>query len=391
MFVIDNCDRMAVEERYVLRERREHPYLTYDGIQFNPDVLKECLEENDKIKNITERIPVEKIRRIYPIGGGTSYFAAIAVKYALERVAEVPTASLTSFGILHYPPPDISSSAVMGISFSGRTKITVDAIKAAKEKGAYTIAVTGNPKSPMVETADIFIQVPGGPEKIPVMTRSYTSEVFMGYLFSVALREKLKGQDKSLTDFREQLNGMSKIASAILKETEEDIIELGEKYSNRTKFYFVGGGPNLATALEAALKAGEMGQIPSPMGLETEEMCHGPFTTLEKDSVVVMSAPPGKSYERNLDIVRAAKKIGSDVISLVRKGEENTEFTEASDHIVEIPEEVDESFTPVPYIIPQHLLDYYLGLKKGISPDTHGFEKPGMSEAAEIIFPPGAH
>lgn len=60
---------------------------------------------------------------------------------------------------------------VVGISASGRTPYTLGALEYARERGATTVAVVGNPGSPMERAADIAIAVETGPEVVAGSTR----------------------------------------------------------------------------------------------------------------------------------------------------------------------------------------------------------------------------
>jgi N-acetylmuramic acid 6-phosphate etherase len=60
---------------------------------------------------------------------------------------------------------------VVGISASGRTPYTLGALQYARERGAATVAVTGNRGSPMERAADIAIVVETGPEVVAGSTR----------------------------------------------------------------------------------------------------------------------------------------------------------------------------------------------------------------------------
>ncbi len=60
---------------------------------------------------------------------------------------------------------------VVGLAASGRTPYTVAALRRARELGCRTVAVTGNPGTPLAATADIPIEVLTGPEVIAGSTR----------------------------------------------------------------------------------------------------------------------------------------------------------------------------------------------------------------------------
>lgn len=60
---------------------------------------------------------------------------------------------------------------VVGISASGRTPYTLAALEYARQRGAATVAVVGNPGSPMERGAEIAIVVETGPEVVAGSTR----------------------------------------------------------------------------------------------------------------------------------------------------------------------------------------------------------------------------
>ena len=60
---------------------------------------------------------------------------------------------------------------VVGVSASGRTPYTLGALEYARERGAATVAVVGNPGSAMEQVADIAIVAETGPEVVAGSTR----------------------------------------------------------------------------------------------------------------------------------------------------------------------------------------------------------------------------
>ena len=60
---------------------------------------------------------------------------------------------------------------ILGIAASGRTPFTVAAVELARRRGAHTIALTCNPKSPLERAADFAIVVQVGPEVLAGSSR----------------------------------------------------------------------------------------------------------------------------------------------------------------------------------------------------------------------------
>ena len=61
--------------------------------------------------------------------------------------------------------------AVVGVAASGGTPYVVAALRAARERGALTIAIANNAASPMAREADYVIEVVTGPEVVAGSTR----------------------------------------------------------------------------------------------------------------------------------------------------------------------------------------------------------------------------
>jgi N-acetylmuramic acid 6-phosphate etherase len=68
---------------------------------------------------------------------------------------------------LEIEPRDV----VIGLAASGRTPYTLAALRAAKERGAFTVGIANNPAAPILDLADIGILLDTGPEVLAGSTR----------------------------------------------------------------------------------------------------------------------------------------------------------------------------------------------------------------------------
>jgi len=376
----------------MFKEKREsHPYFMWDSISTTPEFLRKTIDEEESIKIITEKIADKKALKIFLTGCGTSHHSAIAGRYILETIAKMSDVeSISAFELLNYPPQGLNNKATLiAFSHSGASKTVVDVVKFAKEKGACTVAVTSTSQSPITKVSDYTIMVPGREEKAGPKTRSYTAGLMVMYLFSISLGALVRLQDsRRFVELRKNLDSVCDVVEATLKNTEKTVVGLAEKYKNLKDLFVVGGGPNYATALEAAIKLKEASLIHAE-GVEVEEMAHGLLAVLDDETGLITIAPPGKSYTRTLDIVNAANTIGSPTISLV--SEEDIELSKISTEVIKMPSGIEELFSPISYIVPLQMLSYYLTIKKGHMPDWVRTEEPKYSEANRIVFPPGTH
>lgn len=97
---------------------------------------------------------LSEARRIDVYGVGASAFVAADLQQKLHRIGRVCFAwsdthiMLTSGAVLE--PGDIA----IGVSHTGATADTVEALRVAREHGATTVALTNYPRSPITEVAD---------------------------------------------------------------------------------------------------------------------------------------------------------------------------------------------------------------------------------------------
>jgi DNA-binding MurR/RpiR family transcriptional regulator len=95
--------------------------------------------------------------RVDVYGVGASAFVALDLQQKLHRIGRVCFAwsdthiMLTSAAVLS--PGDVA----VGISHTGATTDTVEALREARDKGAVTVAITNFPRSPISEVADYVL------------------------------------------------------------------------------------------------------------------------------------------------------------------------------------------------------------------------------------------
>ena len=95
-----------------------------------------------------------RARRVDVYGVGASSFVALDLQQKLHRIGRVsfawadPHMALTSAALL------TEDDAAIGISHSGATQDTIDALETARRSGATTVAVTNFPRSPLAALGD---------------------------------------------------------------------------------------------------------------------------------------------------------------------------------------------------------------------------------------------
>lgn len=375
--------------------RNPNTSLIWKSIISTPDVLEEVLGTEQDVSQLAQELARREIRKIFFTGCGSSNFLGIAGECLLHQIALMPSLALPAFELYNYGPPDLSdATAVVAFSHSGATKTTIDAAKFAKDKGAYVIAATNSIDSPLAELSDHVALIPGrevlSPERgvLVPLTRGYSSALMFTILFALELGKALKRQEPGVVSrLRSQLDEVPELVGRIVADA-DPIAQLAERYKGYV-FYVAGGGPNYATALEAAVEMKEISNTRAE-AFEIEEIAHGPIATVPgEDTVVLVVAPPGKSHDRAMDMVKAAKVMGAFTVAEV--SERDTEFPKIANELIRVPGELDEVLTPMLYVIPLQMLAYNIGVKKGVHVDSVKARGPKYRDTLLTVFPPGTH
>ena len=370
-------------------DRAIHPFHTYDMIFEIPEAIRQTLQTmNDKAQPITRKLADRS--RIYFTGCGTAFFASMLGSQVLSpsrgasvRFASVPALELQSYG---YPIDD--TCAVVGISHSGITKTTVDALKHAREKGALTIGVTHFASRPISGASDETLVVGNGPDISRCHTKCYVASAVACMRIGIELLKHFEGREPDrLNRLESGLNQLPEIAARVLKSVDGLCKRLAEGRRSSDSCYFAGTGPNVPNTLEAALKIMETSFIPA-QGFETEQLLHGPWVSMDDRSTLVVLAPNGMCHERNVALVKAAKEFGTPVIGLI--DDEDSELRSLCDEAVQLPA-VDEYLSPFTNIIPLYLFAYYSSVARGFNPDLLRYSTPAYWRGRQVIFPPGTH
>lgn len=130
--------------------------------------LRDTLEMMDfeQIKAIASHLHTAK--RIFFFGVGTSSVIATDAQYRFSQLG-LSAVACTDLLFMQVAATNLQKGDVaVGISHSGRTQATVDAIRAAKRQGARTVAITSFSDSPLYRECDAAVAVFSDEDNYPV-------------------------------------------------------------------------------------------------------------------------------------------------------------------------------------------------------------------------------
>jgi glucosamine--fructose-6-phosphate aminotransferase (isomerizing) len=311
-------------------------------------------------------------RNVKIVACGTSWHAALAGKFMIERLAQIPVEVDYGSEFRYRDPILDKNSLVIAISQSGETADTLAAEREARAKGSKILAICNVVGSMLTREANGTIYTHAGPEIGVASTKAFTGQLtalmLMG-LYLAQVRGKLTpAMAKSL--MQELTRIPHKIESILQRDAELE--ELGRQFFRHTDFLYLGRGIHYPIALEGALKLKEISYIHAE-GYPAGEMKHGPNALIDENLPVVMIATRDESdpasmtrYEKTVSNLQEVKARDGIVISVITEGDRLARDT--SNHVIEIPA-APELIAPILEIVPLQLLAYHIAVRRGCDVD----------------------
>src|SRR6184192_3285971 len=303
---------------------------------------------------------------------GTSWHAAQAGKFMIERLARVPV-EVDYASEWRYRDPIIASDTItMLISQSGETADTIAAQREAKAKGSKTVAICNVVGSMITREAAGTIYTHAGPEIGVASTKAFTAQLTALYLFALYLGQ-LRGT-RSAEQAKDAIQELTRIPGKLehLLTHEEDCEDLAKEYVRSQDFLFLGRGIHYPIALEGALKLKEISYIHAE-GYPAGEMKHGPNALIDERLPVLFintreegNRSSELRYEKTHSNIVEVKAREGIVISVVTEGDSMS--SKMSDRVIEIPPSSD-LLSPLLSVIPLQLLAYHIAVRRGCDVD----------------------
>jgi len=374
---------------------RQVQHVTWDPIMaekggFKHFMLKEIYEQPRAVRDTTlGRISQESghifldemevteaefkaARKINIAACGTSWHAAQAGKFMIERLARIPV-EVDYASEWRYRDPIIPPDTLtMVISQSGETADTIAAQREAKAKGSKTLAICNVVGSMITREAAGTIYTHAGPEIGVASTKAFTAQLTALYLFALYLAET-RGT-MSAEQAQKAVHELTRLPGKLenILTHDENCEELAKQYVRSQDFLFLGRGIHYPIALEGALKLKEISYIHAE-GYPAGEMKHGPNALIDENLPVVILATRDVNdelsslrYEKTMSNLKEVKARSGVVIALATEGDE--EIKEAADHVLYVPP-APEELLPILEIVPLQLLAYHIAVRRGCDVD----------------------
>jgi glucosamine--fructose-6-phosphate aminotransferase (isomerizing) len=348
-------------DHFMLKEINEQPETIRNGMRGRL-MVEEGKVVLGGLRDVKEKLL--NARRIIIVGCGTSWHAALAGEYMLEKIARIPTEVEYASEFRYRDPILDRNDVVFLISQSGETADTLAALRLAKEKGATVLGIVNVVGSSIARATDAGVYIHAGPEIGVASTKAFTSQLTTLALITLMLaREKGITTPHALLLSRELAALPGKVARVL--ENTEPIKAIVEEFKGTRNFLYLGRGANFPVALEGALKLKEISYIHAE-GYPAAEMKHGPIALIDENMPVVFIVPRDGIYEKVISNIQEVRARRGRII--VVANDDDQEIEKLAEFVIRVPRTY-SFFGPILNVIPLQLLAYYVAVGRGTDVD----------------------
>jgi glucosamine--fructose-6-phosphate aminotransferase (isomerizing) len=347
-------------ETFMLKEIFEQPEAVAETIGDRVRGHKLMLEA----LGLTE-LEVRNLRRIVIVACGTAYHAGVVGRYILEEWARVPVEPDIASEWIYRKPVLSKDTLVIGISQSGETRDTVNAMKLARESGARTLAITNLMGTQITREAEATLYTRCGMEVGVAATKTFTAQVALLSLLALRLAEIRRTLPQDEIEFiLDKLHELPQKMQDFL-DGDHPIESIAQRFHDAPFFLYLGRHIGLPVALEGALKLKEISYIPTD-AYSAGEMKHGPIALLAEGTPVVVVATNIHVYDKIVSNIQETRARGAHVIAIATDG--NEDIQHHADDVIYVPRTPNFLQASLA-VIPLQLLAYRIARLRGLNVD----------------------
>jgi len=364
--------QLAIDWDLETAEKGGHDDFMTKEINEQPEALRATLADRrrkdgmitfDELRIADEEL--RDVRRVVIVAAGTSHHAALVAKYAIERWAKVSVDVDISSEYRYRDPIVEIGTLVIGVSQSGETIDTIQAIREAKRRGARVVGVSNIVGSSLSRESDAVIYTRAGLEVSVASTKAFVAQV--AALELLALRLAQLRQTLPPGDVDALFKGLGAVSGqvATVLERRAGVEDVAKQLLGARDFFFIGRHVGFPTSLEGALKLKELTYVHAE-GYPAGELKHGPLALIEPGVVVVAVVTDLVLHDKMLSNLAEVKARGATVVAVATDDDEYVEAT--ADYVLRVPA-TEPMFTPMVDVVPLQLFAYAMARGLGRNVD----------------------
>ena len=307
---------------------------------------------------------LREIDKIIIIAAGTSFYAGMVAKYAIEHWTRISVEVELASEFRYRDPILTRSTLVVAISQSGETADTLQAIRHARVQRSKVLAICNTNGSTIPRESDGVIYTHAGPEIGVASTKGYVTQLVACYLLALYLAQ-VKGTlfGDEINAVMDQLDEMPDHISTVLEQSER-VHDFARKHVDTRSVLFLGRHAGYPVALEGALKLKELAYIHAE-GFAAGELKHGPIALIEDGLPVFCIVPPqGRDHlhDKMVSAIQEIRARGARTICLAEADDSSIE--PYADELIRLPK-VPVLLQPLVAVVPLQLFACELATAMG--------------------------
>ena len=357
-------------------EKGGHDFFMQKEIEEQPaaiqDTLRGRLTSDGNVILDEERIVAEDLRdidKVFVVACGTAYHAGLLAKYAIEHWSRIPVEVELASEFRYRDPVLDRSTLVVGISQSGETADTLEAIRHGKAQKARVLAISNTNGAQIPRESDAVLYTRAGPEVGVASTKCFLAQLTATSLLALAMARVrgTKDGDEVAREFAALERMPAMVAQTLARM--EPMRQLARDISGSRTVLFLGRHVGYPVALEGALKLKELAYVHAE-GYPAGELKHGPIALIEEGVPVVVVMPSPRSrgvlHSKVLSNIAEVRARGARTIVVAEDGDDAV-LPYATD-VIRVPR-VPTLYSPIVTTVPMQVLAAEFALALGLDID----------------------
>jgi len=364
-----NWDSAAAKKggfpNFMTKEIHDQPVAVADTLLGRTDESGRLVLDELRIDEAELRL----VDKVVFIACGTSAYAGMVAKYALEHWTRIPCEVELASEFRYRDPVVNERTLVVAISQSGETMDTLMAVKHARLLGARVISICNTHGSTIPRESDAVLYTHAGPEIAVASTKAFLAQITACYILGLYLAQLRGGTyaDEAQAVMKD-LNEMPAKIQTVL-DGQDRVREIARFMTDTRSVLFLGRHVGYPVALEGALKLKELAYIHAE-GFAAGELKHGPIALIEPGQPVFVIVPSPSSehglHGKVVSNIQEVRARGARTIVIAEEGDEDV--VPFADVIIRVPA-TPPLLAPLVTIVPLQVFASELAAAKGLDVD----------------------
>lgn len=333
--------------------------LTYKEIYGQPVSFQAVNDTLDTIFKTLDEVFAEKYDEVIFTGCGTSLYLAQASAHAFSTCTGISAKGMCCSELYYFPETYVGNGKKVLVvpmtrkSYTTEVRMAIDKVRSYP--GVKSLAITCDPDSSKYN--DYMLLSPETPEDSVIMTRSFTSMIYL----AVVMSYYVGGKKEKI----EQLKDYAANAESFLKATDEMAKKIVAEHPECNLFITLGQGINYGIANECMNKMKEM-SLSNSEAYYTLEYRHGPMSLVDDKTLIILLGNDD-TVDGDAKLLTQMKEYGAKVLAIGNNA--SKDFTDV-DYTLDMPYGYDSlQNAPIIGFIGQ-LIGYYVAELKNLNADS---------------------